>query len=43
MPDLEAIQRSVNMLKEFNFVKTDLDVKKFADLSVLDEATQRIK
>ena len=42
-PDIAAIQRSVDMLKEFNFVKADLDVKKFADLSLLEEASKRIK
>jgi NitT/TauT family transport system substrate-binding protein len=43
VPDLAAIQRSVDMLKEFNFVKADLDVKKFADLSLIGDAANRIK
>jgi sulfonate transport system substrate-binding protein len=42
-PDIAAIQRSVDMLKQFDFVKADLDVKKFADLGMLEEASQRIK
>jgi len=42
-PDIAAIQRSVDMLKEFNFVKANLDVNKFADLSPLEEAAERIK
>jgi sulfonate transport system substrate-binding protein len=42
-PDIAAIQRSVDMLKEFNFVKADLDVKKFTDLSLLEDASKRIK
>jgi ABC-type nitrate/sulfonate/bicarbonate transport system substrate-binding protein len=42
-PDLDAIQRSIEMLKEFNFVKADLDVKKFADLSLIQDAAGRIK
>ena len=42
-PDIVAIQRSVDMLKEFNFVKADLDVKTFADLGMLEEASRRIK
>jgi len=42
-PDIAAIQRSVDMLKEFNFVKADLDVKKFADLSLLEDASKRVK
>ena len=42
-PDIGAIQRSVDMLKEFGFVKGDLEVKKFADLSLIEEAAGRIK
>jgi NitT/TauT family transport system substrate-binding protein len=42
-PDIAAIQRSVDMLKQFDFVKADLDVKKFADLGMLEEASKRIK
>jgi sulfonate transport system substrate-binding protein len=43
MPDLAAIQRSIDMLKEFNFIKADLDVRKHADLSIIQEAAARIK
>jgi ABC-type nitrate/sulfonate/bicarbonate transport system substrate-binding protein len=43
VPDLAAIQRSVDMLKEFKFVKADLDMNKFADLSLIQEAAARIK
>src|SRR6202011_4411258 len=42
-PDVAAIQRSIEMLKEFNFVKADLDVKKFTDLTIIEEAALRIK
>jgi NitT/TauT family transport system substrate-binding protein len=42
-PDIVAIQRSVDMLKEFDFVKADLDVKNFADLGMLEEASKRVK
>lgn len=43
MPDFGAIQRSVDMLKEFGFIRADLDVKKLADLSLIEEAAGRIK
>jgi NitT/TauT family transport system substrate-binding protein len=43
VPDIPAIQRSIDMLKDFNFVNGDLDVKKFADLSIIEEAAARIK
>jgi NitT/TauT family transport system substrate-binding protein len=42
-PDLVSIQRSVDMLKEFNFLKEPLDVKKYADLSLIEDAAKRIK
>jgi NitT/TauT family transport system substrate-binding protein len=42
-PDIAAIQRGVDLLREFKFVKSDLAVDKFADLSVIEEAAARIK
>jgi hypothetical protein len=33
----------MDMLKEFKFIKADLDVKKYTDLSLLDEAAKRVK
>jgi NitT/TauT family transport system substrate-binding protein len=43
MPDIVAIQRQMDMLKEFNFLKANLDVKKFTDLSIVEEAAARLK
>lgn len=42
-PDVAQIQKNMDMLKEFNFIKSDLDVKKYTDLSLLDEAAKRVK
>jgi NitT/TauT family transport system substrate-binding protein len=42
-PDLAAIQRGIDLLREFNFVKSDLAVNKFADLTLVEEAGSRIK
>jgi NitT/TauT family transport system substrate-binding protein len=42
-PDIDSIQRSVNMLREFGFLKDELDVRKFADLSYVGEAARRLK
>jgi sulfonate transport system substrate-binding protein len=42
-PDIESIQRNVDMLREFGFLKGDLDVRKFADLSYVEEAARRLK
>jgi hypothetical protein len=31
------------MLKEFKFLKSDLDIKQHVDLSLIEEAAKRIK
>jgi NitT/TauT family transport system substrate-binding protein len=43
MPDIPAIQRQMDMLKEFNVLKANVEVKKFTDLSIVEEAAARIK
>jgi NitT/TauT family transport system substrate-binding protein len=43
LPDVAAIQRQMDMLKEFKFLKANLDVQKFTDLSLVEEAAARLK
>ena len=43
IPDLEALQRNVDMTRDLGFVKGDIDVKKYADLSIVQEALKRLK
>ena len=43
MPDLEALQRNVNTVAELGFIKSSFDVKKHADLSIVQEAVKRLK
>jgi len=43
MPDLAALQKNVDMTRDLGFVRTALDVKKSADLSIVEEAAKRIK
>jgi NitT/TauT family transport system substrate-binding protein len=43
MPDLAALQRNVDLVKELGFVKTGMDVKAHADLSIVEEAAKRLK
>jgi NitT/TauT family transport system substrate-binding protein len=43
LPDLAALQKNVDMTRDLGFVKTTLDVKKHADLSIVEEAAKRIK
>jgi NitT/TauT family transport system substrate-binding protein len=42
-PDLGSIQRGVDQLKEFGFIKSTIDVPKYADLTLVDEAASRLK
>ena len=43
LPDLDALQRNVDMTHDLGFVKSKLDVKKYSDLSIVEEAAERVK
>ena len=43
LPNLDALQKNVDMTKDLGFVKASLDVKKHADLSIVQEAAKRLK
>jgi sulfonate transport system substrate-binding protein len=43
VPNLEALQRNVALMKDLGFVKIDVDVKRHSDLSIIDEAAKRLK
>jgi NitT/TauT family transport system substrate-binding protein len=43
MPDLAALQRNVDMTRDLGFVRGNLDVKKHADLSIVEEAAKRLQ
>jgi sulfonate transport system substrate-binding protein len=43
VPDLEALQRNVDMTRDLGFVKSSLDVKKYTDLTIVEEAAKRLK
>ena len=42
-PDIAGTQRTVDFAKEFGFIKQSFDVKKYVDLSYLEEARARLK
>jgi ABC-type nitrate/sulfonate/bicarbonate transport system substrate-binding protein len=42
VPDLAALQRNLQVQKEAGFLKIDIDVKKYADLSLVDQAGKRV-
>jgi NitT/TauT family transport system substrate-binding protein len=43
VPNMEALQRNVDLLRELGFLKDTIDVRKHADLSLIEEARVRIK
>jgi sulfonate transport system substrate-binding protein len=42
-PNLDALQKNVAMMKELGFVKIDIDVRKYSDLSLIEAAAARLK
>jgi NitT/TauT family transport system substrate-binding protein len=40
-PDLKVVQQSVDKVKELGFIKETVEVPKYADLSLVDEAAKR--
>jgi sulfonate transport system substrate-binding protein len=43
IPNLEALQRNVDMTQDLGFVKNHIDISKYADLSLVREAAKRLK
>ena len=42
LPDLDALQSNVDLQHKLGFLRTELDVKKHADLSLVKEAAERL-
>src|SRR5499426_2993521 len=43
LPDLAALQRNLDMTRELGFVRGAVDVKKYTDLSLVEEAANRLR
>jgi NitT/TauT family transport system substrate-binding protein len=43
MPNLDALQKNLDATHELGFIKASLDVKKYSDLSMIEEAAKRLK
>lgn len=43
VPDLKALQSNLNITKELGFVKDDIDVSKYSDLTIVEDALKRLK
>jgi ABC-type nitrate/sulfonate/bicarbonate transport system substrate-binding protein len=42
LPDLDALQKNVDLQKQLGFLRKSIDVKNYADLSIVKEAAQRL-
>jgi len=40
-PNLAALQANIATQKQLNFIKSEIDIKKYADLSIIEEAARR--
>jgi sulfonate transport system substrate-binding protein len=43
MPNLQALQSNLQQQRQVGFLKEEIDVKKYADLSMVEEAAKRLK
>jgi NitT/TauT family transport system substrate-binding protein len=43
MPNLDALQKNVDLTHDLGFAKTSIGVKKYADLSIVEEAAKRLQ
>ena len=43
IPDLKALQSNINLTHELGFIKAPMDVSKYTDLSLIEEAAKRLK
>jgi NitT/TauT family transport system substrate-binding protein len=43
LPNLAALQANIDTQKQLGFLKSDFDVKKYSDLSIVEEAAKRLK
>ncbi len=43
LPNLDALQKNVDLTRDLGFTKSSFDVKKYSDLSMVEEAAKRLK
>ena len=43
LPNLKALQANIRLQRELGFLKASIDVKKYADLSLVQEAAKRFR
>jgi sulfonate transport system substrate-binding protein len=42
-PDVDALQKVIDLQVQYGFLKQTIDVKKFVDLSLVEEAAKRLR
>ena len=42
-PNLEALQRNVDLTRDLGFIKASVDLAQFSDLSLVQEAAKRLQ
>ena len=42
-PDLEALQKSIDLLVQYGFLKQKIEIKNYVDMSLMEEAAKRLK
>jgi sulfonate transport system substrate-binding protein len=43
LPELDALQKNVDLVRDLGFVKDDLEVTQYTDLTLIEEASARLK
>jgi sulfonate transport system substrate-binding protein len=43
IPDLDALQKNLDMTKDLGFVRASIDIRKYTDLSITEEAAKRLR
>jgi NitT/TauT family transport system substrate-binding protein len=43
MPNLDALQKNVDVVRDLGFIKKKLDIRKYSDVSLVQEAAKRLK
>ena len=43
IPNLDALQSNIETVRDLGFIKSSIEVKKYVDLSLVEEATRRLK
>jgi NitT/TauT family transport system substrate-binding protein len=43
IPDIPSLQKNLDMTKDLGFMRANLDIRKYTDLSITEEAAKRLK